>query len=111
MLYVGSRKNFMVKREKKIIFLPSVKKNTRQTPLFAECFFLTLGKPPSLPSVFFYTRQRGGFADCFLFDTRQSPDLPSVFFCRVFLAWHSAKSLFAECPKKNTRQKENTRQI
>lgn len=39
MLYVGSRKNFMVKRGKKIIFLPSVKKNTRQTPLFAECFF------------------------------------------------------------------------
>jgi len=105
MLYVGSRKNFMVKREKKIIFLPSVKK--------------TLGKPPSLPSVFFYTRQTPLFAECFFLTLGKEGALPSVFyltlgkapicrvffFCRVFLAWHSAKSLFAECLQKNTRQK------
>ena len=28
------------------------------------------------------------------------------FFCRVFLAQHSAKNLFAECPRKYTRQTE-----
>ena len=84
MLYVGSRKNFMVKRGKKIIFLPSVKKNTRQTPFFAECLFLTLGKEEGLSSVFYLTLGKAPICRVF-------------FLYRVFLAWHSAKSLFAEC--------------
>jgi len=61
MLYVESRKSFKVRREKKLISLPSAKKtlgkdivyrvqkNTRQTPFFAECFF-ALSIPPCLPS-------------------------------------------------------------
>jgi len=36
MLYVESRKSFKVRREKKLIYLPSAKKNTQQNYLFAE---------------------------------------------------------------------------
>ena len=64
MLYVESRKSFKVRREKKLIYLPSAKK--------------TLGKPMSLPSakkkhsakLFLYrvlkenTRQTYFFAEC-----------------------------------------------
>jgi hypothetical protein len=39
------------------------------------------------------------FAECCICDTRQKASSPSVFFYRVFFAWHSAKSFFAECPK------------
>jgi hypothetical protein len=41
------------------------------------------------------------FAECYIFDTRQKTYLPSVFFYRGFFSWHSAKSFFAECPKKH----------
>ena len=54
-------------------------------------------------------------------DTRQNTSLPSAekntrqktlckaifvecFFCRVYFIWHSAKTVFAECPIKYTRQ-------
>jgi hypothetical protein len=45
------------------------------------------------------------FAKYCIFDTRQRAASPSVFFYRGFFAWHSAKSFFAECPTKNTRQR------
>ena len=58
------------------------------------------------------------FAECIISSTRQSLHLPSasqkalgknltlgkINVCRVPLIWHSAKSIFAECLKKYTRQ-------
>ena len=37
-------------------------------------------------------------------NTRQRRILPCVFVCRVYFIWHSANTVFAECPIKYTRQ-------
>ena len=55
MLYVKSRKNFKVRRQKKIIALPCAKKKDTTNHDFAVCF---------------------GFAVCFLEHTRQKSCLP-----------------------------------
>jgi hypothetical protein len=89
--------------------LPSVGEKTLGKELFVECFI-------------FDTRQR---ALCRVSkkDTRQRNSLPSVknktlgkellhrvfFLPRVF-SWHSAKSFFAECPKKTLGKEYGTRQ-
>ena len=44
-------------------------------------------------------------------NTRQRRILPCVFVCRVYFIWHSANTVFAECPIKYTRQSLGTRQI
>ena len=105
MLYVESRKSFKVKREKiNKIILPSARQihtaniflcrvldnYTRQTYFFAECL--------SLPSVFFLVCRVSNIAECFCIVCWVH------LFCRVFFSQHSAKGLFAECPRKYTRQ-------
>ena len=80
MLCLKHRKSLKGRKPKKIISLPSVKKNTRQKSLLAECqkktleilcrvSKKTLGKN-SLPSVF--------FAEFFSRGTRERASLPSA---------------------------------
>jgi len=84
MLYVKSRKSLRGRREKKFIYLPSAKKNTRQTCFFAECqknntrqsFVRRVSEKNTrqtskLPSIFF-------FAECFLCNTRQKCCFPGA---------------------------------
>jgi len=78
MLCLKHRKSLKGRKAKKIISLPSVKKNTRQKSLLAEC-------QKKKHSEF--------FAEC-----KKNTSLPSVFFCGVFFVRHSAKRLFVECP-------------
>jgi hypothetical protein len=61
--------------------LPSVKNKTLGKELLWRVFFFTEG---------------------FLLGTRQRASLASVLFYQGFFAWHSAKSFFAECPKKHS---------
>jgi hypothetical protein len=64
----------------------------------------------SLPSVEKKHSAKNLFADCYIFDTWQRSSLPSeqrvlspsVFFYRGFFVWHSPKSFFVECPKKQS---------
>jgi len=77
MLYVEIRKSLRFKREKKIIICRVYFFDTRQRTSLPSVIFLTLGKEPFCRVFYFY---------------------------RLFSVRHSAKSLFAECPKYSTQQ-------
>jgi hypothetical protein len=55
----------------------------------------------SLPSVEKNTRQRSSLSNV-KNKTLSKEFLCKVFFYRAFFGWHSAKSFFAECPKKHS---------
>jgi len=96
-LYVGSRKSFELKEEKKLLFCRVSKKHTAN-PCFAVCFILAHGKLLTLScakSIDFPCAKKthGKAWICRLF-----------FLNRVFLSWHTANLLFAVCPIESTRQ-------
>ena len=80
MLYVQSRKSFKVRREKKLISLPSAKK-TLGKELVCRVSIKTLGKPCR---VFFLHSanpifaEYNYFAECFSHSTQQRACLPSA---------------------------------
>jgi hypothetical protein len=82
---------------KKIRVCRVLKNYTRQRPSLpsARCLpsacSLALGKDTPLPSVLFLALGKEGLC--------RVPDV-----CRVLYLWNSAKTLFAECPIKSTRQ-------
>ena len=68
----------------------------------ARCGFIS---KICLPSVLDLSTRQSFFSFFFFsFVFRKKLFLCRVFFCRVFLARHSAKNLFAECPREYTRQ-------
>jgi hypothetical protein len=56
----------------------------------------------SLPSVLFLTLGKEFLCRVLKIKHSANSFLPSVLFYRGFLVWHSAKSFFAECPKKHS---------
>ena len=63
MLYVDGRKSLEGREENKFYICWVLGKNTRQTYNFTECWIETLGKLIILPSVFQNTRQSCIFAN------------------------------------------------
>ena len=89
--------------------------------LFAECQNKGTRQNTYLPSARKKALGKDAFCRVPKNGTRQNTSLPSAekntrqktlckaifvecFFCRVYFIWHSAKTVFAECPIKYTRQ-------
>ena len=86
--------------------------------LFAECQNKGTRQNTSLPSARKKALGKDAFCRVPKNSTRQNTSLPSArkkalgkdafcwvfFFCWVYFIWHSAKTVFAECPIKYTRQ-------
>ena len=80
--------------------------------LFAECQNKGTRQNTSLSSARIKALGKDAFCRVPKNSTRQNTSLPSArkkalgkdVFCRVYFIWHSAKTVFAECPIKYTRQ-------
>ena len=83
MLYVESRKIFEVESGKKFNSLPSVKKHSANHNLCQVPKIIHSAKK-SLPSVKKYTQQTFIFAECQKYYTRQRTVCRVYLFCRVF---------------------------